>query len=71
MSKINDIACSAGCYGAFEWKGMTTNGGCDCLRSVKDLEDKIRIKNLVKAYQDEIRELRDKIAEDIILGEKR
>ncbi len=58
---INKHCCSAGCFGAFRWQGMTTNGGCRCLQQVKDLKTRKQIRLIIQAYQDRIKELEERI----------
>lgn len=68
-AEINKHACGAGCVFAHNWTGMSTNGGCRCLNSVKDIDDKLRIRFGIFALKNRLLKLENELANKVIEGE--
>lgn len=63
--RINRHCCSAYCFGAYQWTGITTQNMCSCLHKIKHLETEQQIKSLIEAYQEELNKHK-KIIENLV-----
>lgn len=64
-ANINKNACSAGCYCAMNWTGMTTNADCRCLNDI-NLGQRRQVRLAIQAYREKIRELENELADRVI-----